>query len=151
MSGFGMSGGIYKAAKPVILLVEDYGDAREMLGLLLQGWGWQVLESANGIEAFELARFHRPMLIITDLNLPGMDGIELVRQIRHAGNWLEIVPIIMVTAIDEEMSRHTALAAGVNRFFTKPLNVTLLESSISELVDDSSLQEEHRNNKNSVK
>jgi len=80
-----------------------------------------------------------------------MDGIELVRQIRHAGNWLEIVPIIMVTAIDEETSRHTALAAGVNRFFTKPLNVTLLESSISELVDESSLQDEHRNNKNSVK
>jgi CheY-like chemotaxis protein len=151
VSGFSMSGRIYKAAKPVILLVEDYRDAREMLGLLLQGWGWQVLESANGVEAFELARIHRPILIITDLNLPGIDGIELVRQIRHAGNWFEIVPIIMLTAIDEETSRHTALAAGVNRFFTKPLNVTLLESSISELVEDSILQEEYRNNKNSVK
>jgi len=74
-----------------------------------------------------------------------------VKQIRHAGNWLEIVPIIMLTAIDEETSRHTALAAGVNRFFTKPLNLTLLESSISELVEDTSLQEEHRKNKNSVK
>lgn len=146
-----MSKGLYRSAKPVILVVEDYRDAREMLRFLLQGWGWQILESANGTEAFELARLHRPTLIITDLNLSGIDGIELVRRIREAGDWLEIVPIIMVTAIAEETSRLTALAAGVNRFFTKPLNLTLLESSIRELVEDTRLQEEERKKNNSVK
>jgi CheY-like chemotaxis protein len=146
-----MSKGLHRSAKPVILVVEDYRDAREMLAFLLKGWGWQVMESANGAEAFELARLHRPILIITDLNLPGIHGIDLVRRIRQAGDWLETVPIIMVTAIAEETSRLTALAAGVNRFFTKPLNLTLLESSISELVEETRLQEEERKKNNSVK
>jgi CheY-like chemotaxis protein len=122
-----MSPVISKINKRVALLVEDYTDSREMLRLLLQGLDWHVLESSDGSEAIKLATIYQPTLIITDLNLPGMDGIEL-------------------TAIDEETSRHTALAAGVNRFFTKPVNFELLESAISELVQETSLQEENGTN-----
>jgi DNA-binding response OmpR family regulator len=146
-----MTRDIYKSTKPVVLLIEDYQDAREMLRFLLQAWGWQVLESANGNEGVESARIHQPNLIITDLNLPGIDGMELVRQIRQAGNWLAVVPIIMVTAVDEETCSPLAFASGVNRIFSKPLNVKLLESSIRELIAETSLQEENEKDKNSVK
>ena len=132
-----------KSSKRVALLVEDYTDSREMLRFLLQGLGWHVLESGDGSEAIKLATIHQPTLIITDLNLPGIDGIELVRKLRRSGHWLKIVPIIMLTAIDGDAFRHTALAAGVNRFFTKPVNFELLESAISELVQETSLQEEN--------
>jgi len=137
--------------KLVALLVEDYSDSREMLRLLLQGSDWQILEASDAIEGFKLATIYQPALIITDLNLPGIDGIELVRQLRKSDDWLEIVPIIMVTAIDDEASRHMALAAGVNRFFTKPVNFKLLESAISELIQEASLQKEDSKKKNSLK
>ena len=146
MFAFNMSRVISKFNKRVALLVEDYTDSREMLRLLLQGLDWHVLESSDGSEAIKLATIYQPTLIITDLNLPGIDGIELVRELRRSDHWLKIVPIIMLTAIDEETSRHTALAAGVNRFFTKPVNFELLESAISELVQETSLQEENGTN-----
>jgi CheY-like chemotaxis protein len=141
-----MSRVISKFNKRVALLVEDYTDSREMLRFLLQGLHWQVLESGDASEAIKLATTHQPTLIITDLNLPGMNGIELVRELRRSDHWLKIVPIIMLTAIDEETSRHTALAAGVDRFFTKPVNFELLESAINELVEETSLQEENGTN-----
>ena len=141
-----MYGFMSKSSVPVVLLVEDYSDSREMLRFLLQGLDWQVLESGDGSEALKLAIMYQPTLIITDLNLPGIDGIELVRQLRRSDNWLKIVPIIMLTAINEETFRHTALAAGVNRFFTKPVNFDLLEAAISELVEETNLQEENGNN-----
>lgn len=146
MFAFNMSRVISKSNKRVALLVEDYKDSREMLGFLLQGLNWHVLETGDGGEAIKLATIYQPTLIITDLNLPGIDGIELVRKLRRSDHWLKIVPIIMLTAIDNETSRHTALAAGVNRFFTKPVNFELLEAAISELVQETSLQEENGTN-----
>jgi two-component system cell cycle response regulator len=141
-----MSRFLSKLNKRVALLVEDYADSREMLRFLLQGLHWHVLESGDGSEAIKLATIYQPTLIITDLNLPGIDGIELVRELRRSDHWLKIVPIIMLTAVDNETSRHTALAAGVNRFFTKPVNFEFLEAAISELVQETSLQEENGTN-----
>jgi CheY-like chemotaxis protein len=145
-----MSAKVSNPKKPLALLVEDYSDAREMLRFLLQGLDLEVLETPDGSEAFRLARIYRPTLIITDLNLPGMDGIELVKKLRQSGNWLAVVPIIMLTAIDAESSQQSAISAGVNRFLTKPVNFKVLESAITELIEEARLREGNRQSNNAV-
>jgi DNA-binding response OmpR family regulator len=110
----------------------------------------EVVETPDGSEAVRLARIHQPTLIITDLNLPGIDGIELVKEIRQSGNWLAVVPIIMLTAIDTESSRQSAISAGVNRFLTKRVNFKVLELAITELIGEARLRDENRQSNNAV-
>lgn len=71
--------------QPLILVIEDYGDSREMLKLLIVGEGYRVMTAGTGEEGLELMGQRSVDLILTDLGLPGMDGIALARRIRRLG------------------------------------------------------------------
>src|SRR4029450_4551069 len=88
------------ARKPVILVIEDYGDSREMMKLLLEDLGYRVLSAANGHGALPTAASHPLDLILTDFGLPDMDGIRVVRSLRKLNTRLRHVPIIMLTALE---------------------------------------------------
>lgn len=125
-----------RVRKPIILVIEDYPDSREMLQHLLESLGYRVLTAANGDEALALVASNHMDLILTDLALPGMDGIAVVRRLRKLNDRLKQIPIIMLTAFDGEDYSHAALQAGCTDFLTKPVDVERLHAMIERLWSD---------------
>ena len=110
---------------PTILLVEDNELNRDMLARRLARQGYDVVTAEDGVEGVALAASGRPDLILMDVSLPVMDGLEATRQIRrleaHAG-----VPIIALTANAMEGDQGAARAAGCDDYDTKPVELPRL-------------------------
>ena len=104
-----------------ILLIEDYSDTRRFISLLLRKRGYNVIEAAGGLEGFLKANETKPDLIIMDLALPEMDGIESARRI-HETQELSQVPIIVLSAYLTPEVETEALAAGCVELFPKPFD-----------------------------
>jgi DNA-binding response OmpR family regulator len=101
-----------------ILLVEDEPQIAEIAGDYLRRAGFAVIVSGNGRSALELARTRKPDLIVLDLGLPRLDGIEVARSLRRESH----VPIIMLTARVEESDRLLGLETGADDYITKPFS-----------------------------
>ena len=101
------------------LVVDDYADSRRILGRMLEARGFSVEEAANGAEAVEAVRHKCPDIILMDLNMPRMDGLEATRKIRELKEECGGVVIIAVTAFDTYGMRDAALASGFNEYITK--------------------------------
>jgi two-component system cell cycle response regulator DivK len=106
----------------VIMLVEDYKETRIAVRLMLEMSGYAVVEALNGQEAVELARENRPDLILMDLRLPVLDGVEATRQLRE-DETLREVPIVAFSAYGSTEKQEEALAAGCNAFIAKPFGI----------------------------
>ncbi len=104
---------------PLILLVDDYQDGREMYADALTFDGFPVVEAASGPEALRLALEWLPDLILMDLSLPGLDGWEVASRLK-ADQRTQHVPIIALTAHALEGERERAEKAGCNGFIAKP-------------------------------
>jgi CheY-like chemotaxis protein len=104
---------------PLILVVDDYQDAREMYAEYLQFSGFRVAEAKNGNEAVEQAFALRPDLILMDLSLPGMDGWEATRVLK-ADNRTKHIPVVALTGHALAGSSEGAKKAGCDAFVTKP-------------------------------
>src|SRR4029453_19473284 len=76
--------------QPIILVVEDHDDTREMLRMLGEAWGFRVVEACNGLEAVEAALREKPQLILMDSRLPFIDGLEATRRIREKGHLAQV-------------------------------------------------------------
>src|SRR3954465_4137093 len=105
--------------KPLILVVDDYQDAREMYAEYLQFSGFRVAEAKNGNEAVEQAFALKPDLILMDLSLPGMDGWEAARRLK-AGARTKRIPIVALTGHALAGASEGAKKAGCDSFVTKP-------------------------------
>ena len=125
-----------RQAGSTIMLVEDDELNRTMLRQLLQNSGYRVVEAGNGPEALEVARREHPIVILMDLDLPGLDGIGATRRIREQAELREI-PILMTTAFDTPEIREAAYDAGCNEFLVKPLDPTKLKKLISSFSPES--------------
>lgn len=101
-----------------VLIVEDEAKIVELLRLYLEKDGYQVLAASDGPQALGLAEKGKPDLVLLDLNLPGMDGLEVCRRLRAKGQ----VPIIMLTARGEEVDRIVGLELGADDYVTKPFS-----------------------------
>ena len=104
---------------PLILVVDDYQDAREMYAEYLQFSGFRVAEARNGNEAIEQAFALRPDLILMDLSLPGMDGWEATRQLKSDERTRHI-PVVALTGHALAGASDGARKAGCDSFVTKP-------------------------------
>jgi two-component system, cell cycle response regulator DivK len=104
---------------PLILVVDDYQDAREMYAEYLQFSGFRVAEAGNGNEAVERAFELRPDLILMDLSLPGIDGWEATRQLKNDDRTRHI-PIVALTGHALAGASDGARKAGCDSFVTKP-------------------------------
>jgi two-component system cell cycle response regulator DivK len=104
---------------PLILVVDDYQDAREMYAEYLQYSGFRVAEARNGNEAVAQARSLRPDLILMDLSLPGMDGWEATRVLK-ADEATRHIPIVALTGHALAGASEGARKAGCDSFVTKP-------------------------------
>ncbi|HLM56314.1 MAG TPA: response regulator [Pyrinomonadaceae bacterium] len=116
-----------------ILIVEDYEDTSLAMRLALEDQGYRIVEAADGARAVEMAETIRPDIILMDLNLPGLDGLEATRRIRqHPG--LRDTVIVAVTAHQDQDYRSRALAAGCNAFVSKPIDFDFLNDLLTNLL-----------------
>jgi len=99
-----------------VLVVDDDRAIRRLLRTSLGAHGYQVIEAASGHEALEAVIAHHPDLIILDLGLPDLDGVDVTRQLRE---WSQI-PIIVLSVREHEHDKITALDAGADDYLTKP-------------------------------
>lgn len=115
------------ADKPTSLVVEDHDDTREMLCILLEGWGFRVVEACNGLEAVEAASRERPQLILIDGRLPFLDGLEATRRIRENAP-LDHVRILALNGSGSPCYHADALAAGCDDSIEKPFDLDRLRT-----------------------
>ena len=99
-----------------VLIVEDDVDIADVLRRSLRNEGYEVRTSADGVEALDVAAGFTPDLVVLDLGLPGMDGVEVCRRLRSDGD----VPILMLTARAETEDRVTGLDSGADDYLVKP-------------------------------
>lgn len=107
--------------KTTVLIVEDDDDILQLLMHHLKGAGMDVLSSQDGYEGLSLAKQHLPQLILLDLMLPGLDGLEICRQLKQ-GTATKTIPIIMLTARSEEIDRVVGLELGADDYVVKPFS-----------------------------
>ncbi len=103
-----------------ILVVDDCRTTRRLLSMYLRGVGYEVMLAENGVEALEKLAQESYAGVITDLNMPQMDGIEFTRSLR-AHVWYRDLPVMMLTTQGEERERRSGMEAGVSAFLTKPI------------------------------
>ena len=117
------------ALQPTILVVEDHDDTREMLCILLEGWGFRVVEACDGLEAVEAASKERPQLILMDSRLPLLDGIQATRRIRE-NPLLNHVKILALNGSGSRPYHAEALAAGCDECIEKPFDIESLRTYV---------------------
>jgi CheY-like chemotaxis protein len=106
--------------RPSVLIAEDHEDSLDALRTLLEAFGFRVYGARNGQEAVEQALAHAPDLVLMDMMMPQMDGLQATRLLRASPGFRQ-VPIIAVTAL--EGSREQVLAAGCDDMVLKPIDV----------------------------
>lgn len=117
--------------RPIILLIEDTKEATAMVTDYLQMAGYQVLAARDALTGMDLAKRTRPDLILMDIHLPGMDGLEATRRLR-ADPEFRTLPIIALTALAMPGDRERCLAAGATDYFTKPISLKKLAGMIDQ-------------------
>jgi len=118
------------SAELTVLLVEDEPHIRRVLQSVLASEGYRVFEAETGERGLVEASTRRPDLLVVDLGLPDMDGVEVVRAVRH---WSEL-PILILSARAEEADKIAALDAGADDYLAKPFGVGELLARVRALV-----------------
>ena len=124
---------------PLILVVDDYEDAREMYAEYLRFSGFRVAEARNGNEALEQAFVLKPDLILMDLSLPGMDGWEATRQLK-ADERTRRIPVVALTGHALAGASEGARKAGCDSFVTKPCLPDDLVVEVRRMLEESQTQ-----------
>jgi CheY-like chemotaxis protein len=113
--------------QPLVLVAEDHEDTRSMLCTLLKHWGFRVTETDNGRDAVEISAREKPAIIVMDIVLPVIDGLQAAQQIRQSEKTRSI-PIVFVTGYIGEGIKLVAQACGGDEFLEKPFNLEELRS-----------------------
>jgi signal transduction histidine kinase len=113
--------------RKTILLVDDEPDIRDVLSLSLADMGYHVYEAENGDEALRIFKDVQPAMVMTDIKMPGMDGIELLKKIKHENPETEV---IMITGHGDMDLAIRSLKCEATDFITKPINVDALELAL---------------------
>jgi CheY-like chemotaxis protein len=119
--------------KQVIMAVEDNEDNRDLIVKVLSHRGYEVVGVSDGSEALDRLAEVAPDLILMDINLPGMDGYEVTKRIRHNEVFAK-VPIVALTAHAMRGDKEKSLAAGCNAYVPKPINVHTFPDVIAGLL-----------------
>jgi len=116
-------------AKKTILVVDDEKDLLDLIEYNLKKEGFKVLKAENGEKGIEVAKEHKPDLVLLDVMMPKMDGLEAV-EIMRKDNDLKRIPIIFLTARSDEKTEIEGLNRGGDDYITKPISTTKLVSRI---------------------
>jgi DNA-binding response OmpR family regulator len=117
-----------------ILIIEDDDETRELLRMALERRGYQVTVAEDGVRGYDTALFLKPDLIVTDIQMPGADGVHVVRRVRDTAS-IEKTPIIVTTAFGTGTATFS-LQLGANAYEPKPIDSESLLSTVRRLLSD---------------
>jgi len=117
-----------------VLIVEDNDKNMKLARDVLQAKGYQTLEALTGEDGVKLARERKPDLVLMDIQLPGINGIEAFRQIRADANTSRI-PVVALTASVTPTDRTAIAAAGFDAFLSKPINLKEFLDTVKRMVE----------------
>jgi CheY-like chemotaxis protein len=117
----------------LVLVVEDHADSRNVLRQFLESLGGEVLLARDGIEALEILDTRIPDIVLTDIRMPQMDGVQLAHRMKRHVRWAR-VPITAVTAYNTPADLRRTLEAGFDGHIEKPINFAVLLTTVSRLV-----------------
>jgi CheY-like chemotaxis protein len=118
---------------PTVLVAEDSHDTRIMLKRAFELKGYHVFEAEDGEQALEIAQRCRPTLIVMDLNMPVLDGLEAIKTFRKLEGNADRVPIVAITAYDVYGMKEAVLETGCNSYLSKPLDLDELDRTLKGL------------------
>ena len=116
-----------------ILVVDDSASVRQVVGIALKGAGYEVLEGVDGADALTKLDGQKIHLIISDVNMPRMDGITFVREAKKLPAY-KFTPIIMLTTESQESKKLEGQAAGAKAWVVKPFQPTQMLAAVSKLI-----------------
>ncbi len=117
----------------LILAVDDSPSMRQMVGQTLRAAGYDVIEAADGVEALEVAKKQVVDLVITDVNMPNMDGITLVAQLRALASY-RLVPLLLLTTESSPERKQQGKQAGATGWMVKPFNPDQLLATLARVL-----------------
>ena len=120
------------ASQPTVLLVDDSPDNLLIMGDILIEAGYEVVYAENGLSGLERTRHVKPDLILMDVRMPGMDGLETCRSLKQQQD-LENIPVILMSSQRGDALRQKALSAGSTDFWEKPINMDYLRKTLNNL------------------
>lgn len=121
------------ADKPRVLIVDDYAPVRRLVNIALKQIGCEVLEAADGGDAFDKVESYRPDLIISDITMPVMDGYQLCKQVRKSMS-TAFIPFIMLTSRDQAEDKLKGFMQGTDDYLTKPFDYRELQARVKRLL-----------------
>lgn len=116
-----------------VLLVDDDQINRVVTGKLLRHAGYTVESAAGGAQALEFLETTPVDIVLMDVSMPGMDGLETTRRLRKLPSDVSRVPVVALTAFESEAERRRCLEAGMNEFITKPIELTAVAQIVERL------------------
>ena len=117
-----------------ILVIDDDDEMRELMRMTLEQSGYEVAIAEDGVRGYDAALFFKPDLIVTDIQMPGADGIHVVRRVRDTAS-LETTPILVATDFGTGTATFS-LQVGANAFEPKPINSQSFLSTVKRLLAD---------------
>ncbi len=118
----------------VVLVVEDNAANMKLCHALLDAHGYMVLQATDGMEGFRMAREHRPDLILMDLQLPDISGLEVTRRLKE-DETLKSIPVVAVTAFAMVGDEKKCLENGCDGYISKPISITDLLQAVEHFLD----------------
>jgi two-component system chemotaxis response regulator CheY len=119
--------------KKTILTVDDSMSVRKFIALSLKSGGYRVISAVDGMDALEILPKEKVDLVITDLNMPNVDGFELVRTIRQNTTYSEL-PIIILSSLADAQYIERGMQAGANSYIVKPFNMKKIQYEVSKYI-----------------
>ena len=116
-----------------ILAVDDSASMRQMVSFTLKGAGYEVIEATDGVEALSIAKNKSVNLVITDVNMPNMDGISLIKELRGLPSY-KFTPLLMLTTESGTDKKQAGKAAGATGWIVKPFNPDQLLATIRKVL-----------------
>ncbi|WP_302173532.1 response regulator [uncultured Hydrogenophaga sp.] len=116
-----------------ILAVDDSASMRKMVSFTLTGAGYHVVEAVDGLDAYEKAQNHTIDLVLTDQNMPNMDGLSLTRKLREHPRF-KTIPILMLTTESSDLMKQAGRSAGATGWLVKPFDPARLIEVIAKVI-----------------
>ncbi len=123
---------------PRILLIDDDASLLDALSIAFEDAGYEVITAADGLKGLELVKSASPSAVVSDVNMPGLDGFSLCRKLREEGNR---VPLVLLTSRDNEIDEALGLELGADDYVAKPFSTRVLLARIVALLRRDALRE----------
>jgi two-component system, OmpR family, phosphate regulon response regulator PhoB len=118
-----------------LMIADDEPGVRSLVRMTLESDSYEILEASDGDEALMLALEHRPELILLDVTMPGLSGLQICRMLKDNPS-TSAISVVMLTAMDQDSDRAEGKAAGADDYFTKPFSPLALLRKVDEIFEE---------------